>query len=84
MHARAPILASRAYMASGQPLIIKGKRGGTGRQSGSGPSGAKATPRALLSRAMRERPGVALVVTTRQAARVEAKKHPPKIIYGKD
>jgi len=35
------------------------KRGGVGRQSGSGPSGCKATPRALLSRALRDRAGVA-------------------------
>ncbi len=58
------------------------KRGGVGRQSGSGPSGCKATPRALLSRALRERAGVAELVTKRQIARVAAKANPPKVIYG--
>lgn len=57
------------------------KRGGVGRQSGSGPSGCKATPRALLSRALRDRAGVALVVTTRQATRVARKAAPP-VLYG--
>lgn len=58
------------------------KRGGVGRQSGSGPSGCKATPRALLSRALRERAGVAAVVTARQAATVARKNSPPAVIYG--
>ncbi len=58
------------------------KRGGVGRTSGSGPSGCKATPKALLSRAMRDRAGVAEFVTKRQAVIVEAKKTPPKVIYG--
>lgn len=58
------------------------KRGGPGKQAGSGPTGHKATPRALLARSMRDRPGVAKVVTERQAAIVAAKKQPPRIIYG--
>lgn len=58
------------------------KRGGVGRQSGNGPSGSKATPRALLARTLRERAGVADFVTKRQAAALEAKKNPPKVIYG--
>lgn len=52
------------------------KRGGNSKTSGSGASGCKATPRALLSRALRDRPGVAAVVTARQAARVAAKATP--------
>jgi hypothetical protein len=58
------------------------KRGGVGRQSGSGPSGCKATPRALLSRSMRDRAGVAAVVTARQAATLARKANPPAVIYG--
>jgi hypothetical protein len=96
MHARAPIIADRKMVASaawGEPLrndqnkharFIWVKRGGVGRQSGNGPSGCKATPRALLARTLAERAGVAAAVTTRQAARVEAKKRPIRIIYGKD
>lgn len=52
------------------------KRGGNSGTSGSGPSGCKATPRALLSRSLRDRPGVAGTVTARQAARVAAKATP--------
>jgi len=59
------------------------KRGGVGRQSGSGPSGCKATPRALLSRTLRDRAGVAAVVTARQELAYKAKATPPKIIYGR-
>jgi hypothetical protein len=96
MHARAPIIADRKMVATeawNEPLrndqtkharFVWVKRGGVGKQSGNGPSGRKATPRALLARTLRDRPGVAEFVTKRQAARVEAKKHPPKIIYGKD
>lgn len=58
------------------------KRGGNSKTSGSGPSGHKATPRALLARALAERAGVAAVVTARQAASAAAKKQPPKVIYG--
>ncbi len=59
------------------------KRGGVGRQSGSGPSGCKATPRALLARALRDRAGVAKVVTDRQAATVARKaSYPGAVIYG--
>lgn len=82
MHARAAVFATRAQVVSGQPLVIKAKRGGTGRMSGSGPSGCKATPRALLARALRERSGVSAVVTARQAASVARKANPPKVIYG--
>jgi len=57
-------------------------RGGNSKTSGSGPSGRKSTPRALLSRSMRDRAGVAAVVTARQAARVLAKATPPVVIYG--
>lgn len=59
------------------------KRGGTSGTSGSGPAGRKATRRALLSRAMAERAGVAAFVTARQAARVIEKTKPLKIIWGK-
>jgi|SRR5674476_1245277 len=58
------------------------KRGGVGKQSGSGPSGCKATPRALLGRSMRDRAGVAAVVTARQAAALARKANPPAVIYG--
>lgn len=57
------------------------KRGGNSKTSGSGASGCKATPRALLSRALRDRTGVAAVVTARQAARV-ARKAAPLVLYG--
>ena len=57
------------------------KRGGVGRMSGNGPSGCKATPRALLSRTLRARPGVADAVTKRQAATMARKASPPKAIY---
>lgn len=81
MHARAPYYATAGQVRSGMPLVIKINRGGTGRMSGSGPSGRKATPRGLLARAMRERAGVAAVVTTRQAATVARKANPPAIIW---
>jgi hypothetical protein len=61
-----------AAKATGWPLIIKIKRGGTGHMSGNGPSGHKATPRALLARTLRDRPGVAAKVTERQSARVSS------------
>lgn len=57
------------------------KRGGVGRMSGSGPSGRKATPRALLARALRQRSGVAEVTTARQASRVAAKTA-PLVLHG--
>lgn len=57
------------------------KRGGTSGTSGSGPQGRKATRRALLSRALAERPSVAQTVTARQAATVAAKKLPLAIIW---
>lgn len=47
----------------------------------SGPTGCKATPRALLARSLADRPVVSKIVTDRQAARVEAKSQPPKIIW---
>lgn len=81
MHARAPVYASRSQIASGQPLIIKVKRGGTGGNSGSGPTGYKATARAILSRNMADRPNVALVVKQRQALATAANKLPPKIMW---
>jgi len=81
MHARAPVFATRSQIASGMPLVIKINRGGTGKMSGNGPSGRKATARAMLARTLRDRPGVAAVVTARQAATMAAKKHPPKIIW---
>lgn len=59
------------------------KRGGTSGSSGSGPTGRKATRRALLARALAERAGVAQFVTARQAARVAEKAKPLRIIYGK-
>lgn len=82
MRGRGGVIASRSQVASGN-LTIKVKRGGVGRMSGNGPSGRKATPRALLARTLRDRGGVAAVVTARQAARVAAKATPPKIIWGK-
>lgn len=83
MHARAPVFATPGMIRSGQPLVVKMKRGGTGRMSGSGPSGCKATPRALLARSMADRANVSAVVTARQAAVVARKANPPKVIYGK-
>lgn len=96
MHARAPVTVSRKQASQAawlEPIrdgqnkhtrFIWVKRGGTGKMSGNGPSGRRATPRALLARTLAQRAGVPAVVTARQAARVAAKKHPPKIIYGKD
>lgn len=96
MHARAPIIAARRLTRQDawlEPIrdgqnkharFVWVKRGGVGNTSGSGPSGCKATPRARLSRTLAERAGVPAVVAARQAARVAAKKHPPKIIYGKE
>jgi hypothetical protein len=81
MRGRGGVFANKAQVASGN-LTIKIKRGGVGRMSGSGPSGRKATPRALLARAMRERAGVAAVVTERQTARIIEKAKPPRVIYG--
>jgi hypothetical protein len=63
------------------PLVIKINRGGTGRISGNGPSGRKATPRALLARTLAGRANVNKVVTERQAAIVARKKSPPAIIW---
>lgn len=54
----------------------------SGGQNGSGPTGHKATPRALLARTLAERPGVSAVVTTRQAATVARKALPLRVIYG--
>lgn len=48
---------------------------------GSGPAGRKATRRALISRAMADRAGVSNVVSARQAAREEAKRRPPAVIW---
>lgn len=58
------------------------KRGGNSKTSGSGASGHRATPRALLARALAERPGVADHVTKRQAAAVARRALPPAIIWG--
>lgn len=93
MHTRAAIIANRKVVVSeawNEPIrdgqnkhvrFLWGKRGGTGKMSGNGPSGRKATPRAMLARSLADRPLVAAVVKARQEARVEAKKHPPKIIW---
>lgn len=47
----------------------------------SGPTGRKATPRAMLARSLADRPVVSKVVTDRQIARTEAKRQPPKVIW---
>lgn len=80
MRGHGPVYANRSQVASGQ-LTIKVKRGGTGRQSGSGPTGYKATPRGILSRTLRDRAGVAAVVKARQAAIVLRKANPPAVIW---
>lgn len=77
---REPISTSGGQLKHARFVWIK--RGGVGRTSGSTPSGCKATPKALLSRALRERAGVAEFVTKRQAERVAAKANPPVVIYG--
>ena len=83
MKGRGGVKASRSQVARGREgLTVKIARGGVGHMSGNGPSGRRATPRALLSRTLKDRAGVAAVVTKRQTAVVEAKKHPPKVIYG--
>lgn len=95
MHGRSGVIAPssmRRQAAWGEPIsdgqlkhlrFVWIKRGGTGRTSGSGPSGRRATPRALLARTLAERAGVAEVVKARQAARVVAKALPPRL-YGAD
>ncbi len=77
MHGRGPYYASPSQLRGGN-LVIKIKRGGPA-GSGSGPQGRKATKRALLARAMRERAGVDKAVRERQAARVAAKAAPIKL-----
>lgn len=80
MHAKAPVYATPSQVRNGL-TTIKLKRGGTGGNSGSGPTGYKATARALLARSMAERAGVAQAVKARQALVTEAKKLPRAIIW---
>jgi hypothetical protein len=80
MRGRGGVIASRSQVAN-KNLTIKIKRGGVGRMSGNGPSGRKATPRAILSRTLRSRPGVAAAVTKRQAEVLARKANPSKAIY---
>jgi hypothetical protein len=80
---RGGVKASRSQVARGREgLTVKIARGGVGHMSGNGPSGRKATPRALLSRTLKERAGVAAAVTKRQVAALARKANPPKVIYG--
>lgn len=53
---------------------------GNGNMS-SGPTGRKATRRAMLARSLADRPVVSKVVTDRQIARTEAKRQPPIVIW---
>jgi hypothetical protein len=78
MRGRGGVTASRSQVAAGN-RTIKIKRGGVGRMSGSGPSGRRATPRAILARTLRDRAGVAKVVTTRQEAALKAKATPLRL-----
>lgn len=55
------------------------KRGGTGKTSGSGPTGYKTNPAYMLARSLAERPGVNLAVRKRQEERVLEKKRPIKL-----
>lgn len=80
MKGRGGVTASRSQVAN-KNLTIKIKRGGTGRMSGNGPSGRKATPRAVLARTLRDRAGVAAVVTKRQAEAL-ARKAAPLRLWG--
>ena len=92
MHSRAPLLANAKLIASAewQEPIRDGQQKhrrfiyltqfGTGRM-GSGPQGRKATKRALLSRAMRERAGAADAETKRQALARTARRTPPAVIW---
>ena len=80
MKGRSGVKASRSQVAN-KNITIKIKRGGVGRMSGNGPSGRKATPRAILARTLRDRAGVAAAVTKRQAAALARKANPPKVIW---
>lgn len=82
MRGRGGVIASRSRVKSGN-LTIKIKRGGVGRMSGSGPSGRKATPRALLACTLAQRAGVSAVVTKRQAEALTRRASPPAVIWGK-
>jgi hypothetical protein len=79
MHSR-PSVKCPAQLV-GTPLqIVKLKRGGQGRISGSGPSGYKVNPAKLLSRSLAERTGANLAAKTRQEARIKAKAIPLKML----
>jgi hypothetical protein len=83
MKGRGGVKASRSQVARGREgLTVKIARGGVGHMSGNGPSGRRATPRALLSRTLKDRAGVAAAVTKRQAAALQAKATPRRVIYG--
>lgn len=86
MKGHGPVTASASLVNSSAwtsgARIIRINRGGYGPQSGNGPQGYKAQPRALLARSLRDRPGVAAAATARQAAAVARRNSPPKVIYG--
>lgn len=91
MHSRAPLMASAKLAASeiwNEPIrdgqnkhrrFIWLTQFGVGRM-GSGPQGRKATKRALLSRALRERAGAAAAETKRQAENRLRNLNPPRLI----
>lgn len=79
MRGHSPVFANSRQVATGN-TTIKLKRGGPA-SSGSGPTGYKHTARALLARALADRPGVSIVVKDRQAATVARKANPPAVIW---
>ena len=59
---------------------VKLKRGGTGRTSGSGPTGYKTNPAKLLSRSLADRPGANLAAKNRQEENIKRKNTPVKVL----
>lgn len=92
MHSRAPLLANPKIVASDEwrePIrdgqqkhrrFIFLTQFGVG-STGAGPQGRRATKRALLARALRERAGAAEAEKTRQAFNREHKINPPAVIW---
>lgn len=78
MKGRGAVKCPRAFVGTpNQTIWIN--RGGTGRMSGSGPTGRKTRPAAMLARSLAERAGVAAATKARQLA----VRRERRVIYGK-
>jgi len=75
-----PSVTCPAVLVGTPQQTVKIKRGGVGRQSGSGPSGYKTNPAYMLARALADRPGVNIMVKKRQEERVREKARPVKLL----